>query len=213
MHEKHPLHIPVPAVKGSRYQQQHISDVHQKLNGELKRDHGACLTSSLWDVYQRFGGAVPNSEFGTTPPGTTIPPGGGVSRQAQVRWCRTIARTKAESCVMTAHVLLHRCGTCIRGLGALSQILNLGQHPRGPPYPLGGVYLVKHRSDRCRTIARTKAESCVMTAHGLLHRCGTCIRGLGALSQILNLGHHPRGPPYPRGGVYLGKHRSVGAKR
>ena len=58
-----------------------------------------------------------------------------------------MARTKAESYTSTAHILLHRCGTCIRDSGALSQILNFGQHPLGPPYPLGGVYLGKHRSD------------------------------------------------------------------
>ena len=115
----------------------------------FRRRHGliGCLTSLLWDVYQRFGGVVPDSEFGTTPPGTAVPPAGSVSRQAQVRWCQTMARTKAESCASTVHVSLHRCGTCIRGSEALSQTLNLGQHLRGPPYPLRGVCLDKHRSD------------------------------------------------------------------
>ena len=54
-------------------QQRHFGDVHQKLNGELKRDHRACLTSSLWHEWQTFEGAVPNSEFATTSPGIAVP--------------------------------------------------------------------------------------------------------------------------------------------
>ena len=42
------------------------------LKHKLCRDHSTCLTSSLWDEWQMFGGAVPTSELGTTPLGTAV---------------------------------------------------------------------------------------------------------------------------------------------
>ena len=111
------------------------------------------------------GGVVPNSELGTAPanvchsshsdevrhapryhriwgntPGDRRAPlGVCVSAQAKVRWGSATASTKAESCAIAAHVLLHRCGSSGKRSGAFSLILNLGQHPPGTAVrPAGG---------------------------------------------------------------------------